>query len=372
MTQKLTLQILVIVLVVGAIAYFEAHRPKLPKISIEQSEINLPNRENSEKESKYPHAVEIVNPSGFINTDPLKVKDLIGKKVILVDFWTYSCINCQRTTPYLNAWYSKYKDQGLEILGIHTPEFEFEHKPENVAAAVKKFGVQYPVVMDNDYGTWSAYGNRYWPRKYLIDIDGYIVYDHIGEGAYDETEKVIQNLLKERAVRLGLKDTVTDGIVSPSAPTGSGAVGSPEVYFGFSRNEFLGNGVADQLGIKTFTISSTFQLNKLYLGGDWKFDQEFAENKTASAKIIFRYKAQDVYFVASSKIGSQIQVLKDGKPLTAKEAGEDITVSNGSSTGIIKEERLYKLIHDQAGSGEHVIEIIIKDPGLNAFTFTFG
>ena len=133
-----------------------------------------------EKAAKYDRVHEIVNPQGFINTAPLKLADIAGKKIILVDFWTYSCINCQRTLPYLNAWYEKYKDQGLEIVGVHTPEFKFEQEIGNVTQAVKKYGIQYPVLLDNRYETWTAYGNRYWPRKYLIDIDGFIVYDHIG------------------------------------------------------------------------------------------------------------------------------------------------------------------------------------------------
>jgi len=148
------------------------------------------------KAKKYKPAQEISTPDGFVNTDSISIGELIGKKVILVDFWTYSCINCQRTTPYLNAWYEKYHDQGLEIIGLHTPEFEFEKDYNNVKAAVEKFGIKFPVVLDNDYSTWAAYRNQYWPRKYLIDIDGYIVYDHIGEGAYDETEAKIQEALR--------------------------------------------------------------------------------------------------------------------------------------------------------------------------------
>ena len=137
------------------------------------------------KSERYELAKEITTPDGFINTDgkPITINGLIGKKVILVDFWTYSCINCQRTTPYLNAWYEKYKDKGFVIIGVHTPEFEFEKDYNNVKMATGKFGIKFPVVLDNDFSTWTAYKNQYWPRKYLIDIDGYIIYDHIGEGS---------------------------------------------------------------------------------------------------------------------------------------------------------------------------------------------
>ena len=137
-------------------------------------------------------APEITKPAGIINTVSITTDEFRGKKVILIDFWTYSCINCQRTLVYIEGWYQKYKDKGLVIIGIHTPEFGFEKEIENVQNAVKQFKLTYPVVLDNDYGTWHAFANSYWPRKYLIDIEGNIVYDHIGEGGYEETEKEIQ------------------------------------------------------------------------------------------------------------------------------------------------------------------------------------
>lgn len=152
----------------------------------------------AEKQKKFDAAREITTPNGFINTDGITVSEFIGKKVILIDFWTYSCINCQRTIPYLNSWYEKYEKEGLIILGVHTPEFEFEKDYNNVVKAVEKFEIKYPVILDNDYSTWTSYKNRYWPRKYLIDIDGFIVYDHIGEGAYNETEEKIVELLSEK------------------------------------------------------------------------------------------------------------------------------------------------------------------------------
>jgi thiol-disulfide isomerase/thioredoxin len=190
----------VFVLIIGLVVWLESKKVRIsgsvgvPAISLGETE----NNKAAEKAKIYDSAKEIVSPAGFINTDEnLQIKNLIGKKVVLLDFWTYSCINCQRTLPYITSWYDKYKDAGLEIIGVHTPEFAFEKEYDNVVAATKKWGVNYPVVLDNDYGTWQAYKNRYWPRKYLIDIDGYIVYDHIGEGGYDETEKKIQELLME-------------------------------------------------------------------------------------------------------------------------------------------------------------------------------
>ncbi len=320
----------------------------------------------------FSRAKELVGVSGFINAEPFKLADLIGKKVILVDFWTYSCINCQRTIPYLNSWYEKYKGQGLEIVGVHTPEFEFEHKYENVQDAVKKFGIKYPVVLDNDYATWGAYSNRYWPHKYLIDIDGFIVYDHIGEGFYDETEKIIQLLLAERSAALNLNQSIASSMSHPaSAPSiDASKIQSPEVYFGANRNEYL-EGTKFTIGTRVFVATgSTPALNHLYLTGSWDITNEFGANSEAGAKVIFRYSAKDVYFVASGASGPvKIKILRDGKPIS-KEAGEDVDKNTGEVT--INEERLYKLVSDPLGYGEHTIEIIIENPGLRAFTLTFG
>ncbi|PJC45308.1 thiol-disulfide isomerase, partial [Candidatus Pacearchaeota archaeon CG_4_9_14_0_2_um_filter_30_8] len=165
-----------------------------------------------EKSKLYPAAKELVHPDGFININPFNLSDYIGKKVILLDFWTYSCINCQRTFPYLESWNEKYSDKGLLIIGIHTPEFNFEKEYNNVQKATEEFGIKYPVVLDNNYLTWQAYGNQYWPREYLIDIDGFIVHDHIGEGGYAETETAIQDALKERLEVLGMNETINSGL----------------------------------------------------------------------------------------------------------------------------------------------------------------
>ena len=325
----------------------------------------------AKKEKIYERAKEITTPDGFINTDGISISDLIGKKVILLDIWTYSCINCQRTLPYVKSWWDKYKDQGLEIIGLHTPEFDFEKKYENVLAAVKKFGIAYPVVLDNDYSTWQAYKNQYWPRKYLIDIDGFVVYDHIGEGGYAVTENQIQEALKERMAVLNVDGNLAKNlekipVVSESKEV---RVGSPETYFGAFRNEYLGNGTKKSVGMQSFVAPAEAKINTLYLVGDWDIQNEFAENKSKAAKIIFRYQSKEVYFVASSDAGATIKILRDGKPLSA-EAGADIQ-KDGSSTAFIKNDQLYKLIQDSS-YGEHTLEIIIENPGLRAFTFTFG
>ncbi len=284
---------------------------------------------NAEKAKLYPYAKEIAEPSGFVNVDNITIASLVGKDVILVDFWTYSCINCERTIPYLNLWYSEYHDQGLEIIGVHTPEFQFEHDINNVRMAVQKFGIQYPVVLDNNYATWDSYGNQYWPEDYLIDIDGFIVYHHIGEGDYNETEAEIQDLLRERAGALGLNISIsnTTSVPSDAVAVNFSEVGSPETYFGAARNQYLANG---------------------------------------NASIVFPYDAKNVYFVASADNATAVQVLLDGKPV-ADTAGPDVT--NG--TVMIQADRLYSLVQG-SDYGLHTLELDIPEPGLNAYTFTFG
>ena len=240
-----------------------------------------------EKTKKYPVAKEMTTPDGFINTGlnpdgsakTISIGEFVGKKVVLLDIWTYSCINCKRTTPYLNAWYEKYKDDGLVIIGLHTPEFEFEKVYENVLAATQRLQIKYPVVLDNDYSTWNAYQNRFWPRKYLIDIDGFVVYDHIGEGGYEETEAKIIELLNERSARLGTDAVVMgNGEITDVEITDFSKIKTPEVYFGASRVQYLANlptsGCKD--GVCNFASLGNPALNTFELSGAWKINDEGA------------------------------------------------------------------------------------------------
>jgi len=341
--------------------------------NLSQKVLNISPRISSEEKSmRYELAKEITTPDGFINTadKSITISEFIGKKVILVDFWTYSCINCQRTTPYLNSWYEKYQDDGLVIIGIHTPEFEFEKNYNNVKVAVEKFGIKFPVVLDNDYSTWIAYKNRYWPRKYLIDIDGYIIYDHIGEGAYEETEMKIQEALQERMLVLNKGGNIEESLTKDN----SVRIGhsSPETYFGSDRNDLFINGKSNITGKQNnLQIPSQINLNSLYLGGDWDIQEEFAENKSQDASIVYRYEAQSVFFVAKADSEITIEVFIDGKPL-GKEMGEDIVKTfDGKTILKIKEPRLYKIIQHNQSEG-HILEMKIMNPGLQAFTFTFG
>ena len=360
--QKIIVSVILLAAVVGGIVYLNSQ--KASRSGGESVEVKT-NINKEEKLARYEPAKEITTPDGFINTDgkPVTIGEFIGKKVILVDFWTYSCINCQRTTPYLNAWYEKYKDKGLVIIGIHTPEFEFEKIYQNVLDATERMGIKYPVVLDNDYSTWTAYQNRFWPRKYLIDIDGFIVYDHIGEGAYEETEKKIQETLSERQALLGESGTISQPLTK-EIPIQNGAKSS-EIYFGASRNERLGNGVQGTLGVQNFTQPKNISPNTLYLDGQWDITDEYAENK-GMAKITFRYKAQYVYMVASAENTVRVKILIDG--LAIQTPGKDVD-ENGFIT--IQKDQLYTLVAG-LGSEEHILEIIIENPGLRAFTFTFG
>ena len=319
-----------------------------------------------------PRYREIDNPSGFVNTSSFKLGDLIGKKVIIIDFMTYSCINCIRTFPYLNAWYEKYHDQGLEIIGIHTPEFAFEKNIDNVRKAMQDFGIKFPVVLDNDYGTWNAYGNSYWPNKYIIDINGNIAFEHAGEGNYAETEQKIQELLAQKMVHDNQSvAAVPSGIVNVTS-TEPGNIGSPETYFGAARNEYLVNGIPNQTGEQKLTFSGNINLNELNLIGSWNFENEFAKTSDVQDKIIYQYVAKNVYFVASADEINKVEVLRDGLPLTKDTAGSDIIFENGKSYLIVHDERLYNIVSDRAGAGEHNLQFIIESPGLKAFTFTFG
>ena len=317
---------------------------------------------------------EIENPSGFVNTgldsngsaNPITIGQFIGEKVVLVDFMTYSCINCQRTFPYLNAWYEKYKDEGLQVIGIHTPEFAFEKDIGNVQEAMKRFGIMHPVVLDNDYSTWRAYGNRFWPRKYLIDIHGNIVYDHIGEGKYEETEMKIIELLSERAEVLGSESSVLENDLASSViRQDKSSARSPEIYFGSNRNDTLANGVSGKEGIQNFKTPADFLLNKLYLSGDWDIESEYAKS-VSDSKIIFRYNAREVFIVASAGGPIEIEILQDGEVVEAV-AGEDV---NNQGKVFIKESGLYKIIKNQEAS-EHLLEIRLN-PGVEVYTFTFG
>lgn len=316
-------------------------------------------------------APEFSKISGYINTVPIKLSDLKGK-IVLVDFWTYSCINCIRTIPYLNAWYEKYADKGLVIVGIHTPEFNFEKSYDNVKAAVEKFGIEYPVLQDNDKGTWEAYQNLYWPHKYLIDEEGYIRYDHIGEGGYAETEKIIQSLLTERAASIGANITIDKSISSPKdvQSVNFDRIYTPELYFGYQYARIpLGNLEGfkpDQVVKYMIPTNANLAPNTIYLDGEWKNNADNMKLQSGEGHIMLVYSAKAVNIVAGGQ--GQVQVSEDGTSITAKSRGTDVSEQNQL---VINGQKLYNVImHEQYG--EHRLVLDIKGKGFQIYTFTFG
>lgn len=271
---------------------------------------------------KFSSAPEIIEGGEWFNSEPLKVSDLKGK-VVLIDFWTYTCINCQRTLPYLKNWHEKYKDNGLVIIGVHTPEFEFEKDVSNVKKAVSDFGIKYPVVQDNNFDTWNNYQNHYWPAKYLIDKNGSIVYSHFGEGDYNETEKAIQNYL-------GVTESMNN-------PTYENYARTPETYLGNLRR------------VKN---------KNLIFSGKWNYSAEYA-NPEKDASLIYTFEAKNVYLVMKQKIDGV-----DGKVDVYLDEVYQKTVT-------VEDNTLYELINMQTG-GKHKLELKFKDNNIEVFAFTFG
>ena len=291
----------------------------------------------------YGPAPEFKEISTWLNTEQLTMSELKGK-VVLVDFWTYSCINCIRTLPYLTAWDEKYRDQGLVIVGVHTPEFGFEKVTNNVKTALERHKIKYPVAQDNDFGTWNAYNNKYWPAKYLIDQQGNIIYTHFGEGDYEETESIIQQLLNVTA------DTEKE------IPRSISRDQSPEMYFGFSRIENLAQNFKQTVEPQNFSWLENQELNQFQLEGKWSIQNEKAVLSSQTGKIRLRYKASQINMVATNPKGSALKIFIDGKE---------------QSPVIVKNSQLYTL-YNEAPADEHEIIIEITGSGFEAFTFTFG
>jgi thiol-disulfide isomerase/thioredoxin len=381
----LVMAIGVVSLIVGFAVYFNS--PELNKVvsghgggTANFVPATIKKAQFSIDKSQFKKAPEFDKVTGYINTKPINLSDLKGK-VVLVDFWTYSCINCIRTIPYLVDWNEKYADKGLVIVGVHAPEFEFEKNIDNVKAAVEKFGIKYPVIQDNDKGTWNAYQNQYWPRKYIVDSEGYLRYDHIGEGGYAETEKVIQSLLQERSAQLSLDSSLpsTDNntiIETTTIPENVQSVDfskiySPELYFGY---QFARAPLGNPEGLKpdqtvNYSISdidSDIKPNVIYLDGIWKNNADNMELQSNTGSIALVYSAKSVNMVAGGN--GEVSISEDGSTLLGKYRGEDLS-EEGKFT--IDGQRLYNLsMHDNYGA--HSIVIDVKGKGFQAYTFTFG
>lgn len=303
------------------------------------------------------NAPELLGIKGYINTNSnISISKLVGKKVILIDFWTYTCINCIRTLPYMKQWDEKYRDDGLEIIGVHTPEFDFEKNYDNVKDAVEQYGLKYAVVQDNDYLTWRAYDNHYWPAKYLIDKNGNIVYTHFGEGNYEETEKKIQELLAD------LKNSSVDETISKPTDVQDVnfyGIGTPEIYFGY---QFRRTSIANQPaympneGIYDFTYDEAIQPNQPYLKGSWRNNMDNVELMNDSGVVSLLYTAKNANIVAGSDAGSEVTVIVDGKV---------------HKTLVVNDQKLYEIVSGSDYS-LHTVEIQVSGKGFKIYTFTFG
>jgi len=315
---------------------------------------------------------ELDGAISWLNSAPLSTAELRGK-VVVIDFWTYSCINCLRALPYVKTWYDKYKDYGLVVIGVHAPEFAFEKDEANVKRAVKDLGVNYPVALDNNYAIWQAFNNQYWPAHYFIDAQGNIRSHHFGEGQYDESEQTIRDLLTEAGVKNLLapasKNVTANGV---QAAADEANVKSPETYLGYDRAEHFSSPegfAADEN--KVYKLPAKFGLNDWALEGNWFVDKEKAVLKSSAGKLVFRFSARDLHLVLGPNTNGKpvrFRVLLDGVA-PAKNHGMDI---DSDGNGTITEQRLYQLIRQQGGVKEHTFTIEFLDEGAQAFSFTFG
>ncbi len=304
----------------------------------------------------------------WFNSPPLTNEQLKGK-VVLIDFWTYSCINCLRTLPYLKAWDAKYRKNGLVIIGIHAPEFAFERDPANVEKAIADLGVRYPVALDNRYVLWSALHNQYWPAHYFVDAQGRIRYFHHGEGAYAMSERVIRQLLAEagHAPAGGMADASASGAEAAAAFR---ELRSPETYIGYSRaDRFTSPGGLLHDEPKTYE-EAPLALNQWSLGGSWIDRRQSARSLAPSARISFRFHARDLHLVLGSATGKPVRfrVSLDGQA-PGEDAGID---AKGDGSGVVTEQRLYQLVRQQGPVRDRTFTITFLDPDAEAFSFTFG
>jgi cytochrome c biogenesis protein CcdA/thiol-disulfide isomerase/thioredoxin len=307
----------------------------------------------------------------WLNSPALSSKSLKGK-VVLIDFWTYSCINCLRALPYVEGWAAKYKDAGLVVIGVHTPEFAFEKERSNVEKAVQDLKINYPVAIDSDYRIWRAFNNEYWPAHYFIDGKGRIRYHHFGEGEYDESERVIRQLLKENGAQLALTGDLAVSAAGAEAAPDTANRRSPETYVGYHRAEHFASAESIARDSKrAYTPQPRLSLNQWALSGTWNVGEESAVLQTAPGKIIFRFHARDLHLVLGTT--------KDGKPvrftvkLDGTPPGDDHGVdTDNNGSGTVQNHRLYQLIRQKGPVEDRTFEIEFLDPGVQAFAFTFG
>jgi thiol-disulfide isomerase/thioredoxin len=314
---------------------------------------------------------EFEGATGWLNSPPLTTADLRGT-VVLVDFWTYTCINWLRTLGYVRAWAEKYEDAGLVVIGVHTPEFSFERDVDNVRRAAADLHVEYPIALDSDYAVWEAFSNHYWPAVYIADAEGGIRHHHFGEGGYEESELVIQRLVRDAGA-----DDVPDDLVSV---TGDGFeaqadwanLGTPETYLGYDQAQnFASPGGAKLDEARTYAAPESLRLNHWALVGDWTVTRRAAVSNAAVGRIAFRFHARDVHLVMGPPAGGAavpFRVLVDGGP-PGDAHGLDV---DQQGHGMLSEQRLHQLIRAPASIADRTFEITFLAPGAEAYAFTFG
>jgi thiol-disulfide isomerase/thioredoxin len=336
-------------------------------------------------------APEFVGITNWINSEPLTLAKLRGK-VVLVDVWTYTCVNCIRTFPFLREWHTRYADDGLVIVGLHAPEFEFEKETQNVVKAATENGIVWPIAQDNNFSTWKAYDNRYWPAKYLIDKDGIVRYTHFGEGAYAETEEKIRQLLKERGADLSddASSLPSDQAVDANFQGAAGQEVTPELYAGYERNfSAVTYGVEPYVvqteyyqnrdGVATLEAPEKLVAHKVYFNGDWFVGPESVKHarKTDHFEdyIVLKYSAKSVNAVITSESGEpyKVRLMMDGGYLTEENKGEDVMIGeDGESFILVTEPRLYAIVDNPSYVQGRVLELRPNSDDFGLFAFTFG
>jgi thiol-disulfide isomerase/thioredoxin len=307
----------------------------------------------------------------WLNTAPLTADGLRGK-VVLVDFWTYTCINWLRSLPYVRAWSEKYKDQGLVVIGVHTPEFEFESDIDNVRRAAADMRVDYPIAIDNDYAIWSAFNNHYWPALYFVDAQGHIRHHQFGEGDYEQSEMIIQQLLTEAGIGGIGHELASVDARGVEAAADWGSLGSPENYVGYERTENFaspGGAVLDQP--RVYAAPARLRLNDWALSGDWTVAEQATTLNQANGTIAYRFHARDLHLVmgpAAPGAPVRFRLLIDGRPPGAAH-GIDV---DDQGSGTVTEQRLYQLVRQPGPVTERTFEITFLDPGVRVYAFTFG
>jgi thiol-disulfide isomerase/thioredoxin len=307
----------------------------------------------------------------WINSPPLTAAGLRGK-VVLVDFWTYTCINWLRTLPYVRAWAAKYRDQGLVVIGVHTPEFEFEQDVGNVRRAAKDMRVDYPIAIDNDYAIWTAFDNHYWPALYFVDAQGHIRHHQFGEGDYEQSEMILQQLLAEAGIGDIGHDLVSVDPHGVEAAADWASLRSPENYVGYERTEsFASPGGAVPDARSAYTAPERLRLNQWALSGDWTVEPQATLLDEANGWIAYRFHARDLHLVmgpAAPGTSIRFRVLIDGQPPGVAH-GTDV---DDQGSGTVTEQRLYQLVRQPGPVTDRTFEITFLDPGVQAYAFTFG